>query len=252
MEFAIIGFGGMGQIRYNIATDLGHECIGIYDPLKGYTTKPITNARKTYVFICTKPSLHRQFEMDYEVYAKSLFIEKPYYGPFIGGWSHRYHSFVPDLKRKGPYKSLNLVWNRSAGIPGGWFVEESSVLEDLGSHLIDLASYLCDDIFKGVYQKSDFSKGDRKFKAHWWGGDTWNYKTFDTVQISGWCGDTPITIESAWAGKADEFYISGEFLNGDEFRIDIDPFEEIFKPEVRDFFDMKIQKKYPPVLRELK
>lgn len=250
--FYVIGMGRMGEIRKKISEDLGHTFLGSYDPELGLNDFPRTSV-EDYVFICTPPKFHDSFIT--RVLAngvKKIFVEKPNFSQhpkvFVG-WSHRYHDNVLWLSNHSGYEYLELTWTRLAGIPGGWFCRDSNVWEDLGYHLVDMASFITHHPFKGIMQSFDFSKGNPGYKASWWGGNDFDYRGYDNAVALGWCGDIPILIRSSWAGFEDTFSIEYS-RNGGKFRAIINPMEDIFQNEVVDFYSDNFQQvKYFPKVR---
>lgn len=249
MNFWVVGYGRMGRKRSQIAVEHRLVLKGIHD-----ASFPQHNHRELLrpvegdvVFICTPPGAVSQ----YLGLPGRKFVEKPFYDESVWvGWSHRYHPQIAELRKREP-AYLELVWTRNKGIPGGWFSETSNAWEDIGSHLVDLATYICrGDAYIGAVSLFDFSKGDIKYRADWWGEtESWNYASQDSAVALFMVNDTPCLVRVSWASpEPEQFRISGYDVNG-YFAYDIDPMaDNIFEKEVEDFLKGEPQEVYRNVL----
>lgn len=240
MRYYIFGYGRMGRIRDQIMRELGHTCVGIYDPqFPEYSDRSsLQPAPGELVFVCVPSQTTWNLVKSLKASGAYLFVEKPYHGTGVFvGWSHRYHPQVQRLRTIG-FRYLELIWVRRNGIPGGWFCQ-SNVWDDLGSHLLDMAQYICGcGIAEMRMHLFEFSDGDILYKADWWGGDDFQYVGPDNaVSLLRMENGTIVHIRVAWASPEDEkFVIQGYTSEQGYIQEVIDPMaDDIFRKEIEEF-----------------
>ena len=180
MNFAIIGYGKMGQLRHRVLEKMGaHRVLQVCDPkpVQGdfrYVTDPEsvwTNPEVDTVFVCTPNRFTKEYVIRSLDAGKHVFAEKP---PGVSsrevlemmdaetrnpskklmfGFNHRYHESVMGAKRQIDSGEFgNILWMRGRY---GKSVDESfydewrasrdlaggGILMDQGIHMLDLLMY---------------------------------------------------------------------------------------------------------------
>ena len=185
-QVGIIGFGKMGQIRFNVIKKLDiFKVVSIYDP--GSTKKNklfvnslddlLDNKNIEIIFICTPNYLNRQLTIESLKKKKHVFCEKPpglnandikkvivaekkYNKILMYGFNHRHHDSIQMIKKIVDKKEFGkILWMRGRygkSVESDFYTNWRSkkeysgggILIDQGIHMIDIFLYLAGDFNK--------------------------------------------------------------------------------------------------------
>ena len=180
LKVGIIGFGKMGQIRFNVIKKLDiFKVVSIYDP--GSTKKNklfvnslddlLDNKNIEIIFICTPNYLNKQLTIESLKKGKHVFCEKPpglnandikqviiaekkYRKILMYGFNHRHHDSIQMIKKIVDKKEFGkILWMRGrygksveANFYNNWRSKKEysggGILIDQGIHMLDIFLYL--------------------------------------------------------------------------------------------------------------
>ena len=185
-KVGIIGFGRMGQIRFEVIRKLDiFEVVSIYDP---YSTKKnrlfvnslddlIDNKNIEIIFICTPNYLNKKLTIESLKKEKHVFCEKPpglnakdienviiaekkYKKTLMYGFNHRHHDSIQKIKQIVDEKEFGrILWMRGrygksveTDFYKNWRSKKEysggGILIDQGIHMLDIFLYLAGDFDK--------------------------------------------------------------------------------------------------------
>ena len=185
-KVGIIGFGKMGQLRFNIIKKLNiFKVVSIYDP--GSTKKNklfvnslddlFNNKNIEIIFICTPNYLNKQLTIESLKKKKHVFCEKPpglnandikkviaaekkYKKILMYGFNHRHHDSIQMIKKIVDNKEFGrILWMRgrygksvATNFYKNWRSKKEysggGILIDQGIHMLDIFLYLAGDFDK--------------------------------------------------------------------------------------------------------
>ena len=185
-KVGIIGFGRMGQIRFEVIKKLDiFEVVSIYDP---YSTKKnklfvnsiddlFNNKNIEIIFICTPNYLNKKLTIESLKKEKHVFCEKPpglnakdienviiaenkYKKTLMYGFNHRHHDSIQKIKQIVDEKEFGrILWMRGrygksveTDFYKNWRSKKEysggGILIDQGIHMLDIFLYLAGDFDK--------------------------------------------------------------------------------------------------------
>ena len=185
-KVGIIGFGRMGQIRFEVIKKLDiFEVVSIYDP---YSTKKnklfvnsiddlFNNKNIEIIFICTPNYLNKKLTIESLKKEKHVFCEKPpglnakeienvilaenkYKKTLMYGFNHRHHDSIQKIKQIVDKKEFGrILWMRGrygksveTDFYKNWRSKKEysggGILIDQGIHMLDIFLYLAGDFDK--------------------------------------------------------------------------------------------------------
>ncbi|MBV9170219.1 MAG: Gfo/Idh/MocA family oxidoreductase [Chloroflexi bacterium] len=168
MRYLLVGLGNLGQKRLAV---LGARCVATVDPFNTSATYGSPQECPTDAYDCALLSVPNETKLDLIRYflrnGKHVLVEKPLMlsraeadelsqlardrgAIWYTSYNHRFEPMIVQLKRLLEAETLGEIYHArlfygngtAQNIVGTWRERGLGVLEDLGSHLLDLAGYV--------------------------------------------------------------------------------------------------------------
>lgn len=169
MRYLLVGLGNIGQKRRAV---LGERCVAVVDPFNPVadyaTPKECSSDLYDAVILAVPNQIKLELLANFLRQGKHVLVEKPLFFPdresaerlediahtqgviWYTSYNHRFEPLILSLKRHLEAQSIGRIYHGRflygngtvRNVIGTWREQGFGVLEDLGSHLLDLAEYL--------------------------------------------------------------------------------------------------------------